>query len=400
MVRLRRPERLLKMITRYIDKKHGVTHTSIVMFDSLRGHYTFFDSKGSRRIPPSLIKFETDHPLIKWFWNARQWKLKGKDFLPRTFLERTLKGNSRKIAEPVKKEMEAALRMMDSLKVELVIPGYFKKNLFGILLLGKKRSQKPFSRSEINFFQILAQDCSMALKSSEYHQGLLEKNQELEQRLAEIERLRKKEQQTYYEIMKSLVQEVYAKDAYTFDHIHEVERLGVLTGEKMGLDLSPKKKAVLSAGLILHDVGKIGVPDHILNKPEALTREEWQMMRTHVDKGVRILEPLTDFNEVKEIVRCHHENFDGSGYPRGLKGDQIPIESRIIAVVDAFHTIVTNRCYHQGRSVEEAFKELRRCSGTQFDPRVVEAFIQIMQEDERAQEVLAASLRMPRKESE
>jgi len=154
-----------------------------------------------------------------------------------------------------------------------------------------------------------------------------------------------------------------------------------MAAREMGLDLTGRKKDILSAGLILHDVGKIGIPDHILNKPSALNEEEWKIMRTHVDKGVMILEPLTDFKEVKEIVRCHHENHDGSGYPRGLKGGQIPVESRIVAVVDAFHAIVSTRCYSRGRPVETAFEELGRCAGTQFDPKVVEAFIRGMKKE-------------------
>ena len=101
-------------------------------------------------------------------------------------------------------------------------------------------------------------------------------------------------------------------------------------------------------------------------------------MRTHVEKGVKILEPLTDFKEVAEIVHCHHENFDGSGYPRGLKGQAIPIEARIVSVVDAFHAIVSTRCYRGGSPIEIAFQELKRCAGTQFDPAVVEAFIRAM----------------------
>jgi len=251
----------------------------------------------------------------------------------------------------------------------------------GLLLLGGKTNRAPFTDPEIAFFQILTQDCSMAVKSAEYHQSLVERNRELSKRVTEIEKMRCKEQKTYYQIMRSLAQEVYAKDAYTFGHVGQVERLGLLTAKEMGLDMSGRRKDILSAGLILHDVGKIGIPDHILNKPASLDEKEWGIMRTHVDKGVMILEPLTDFKEVREIVRCHHENFDGSGYPRGIKGDKIPIESRIVSVVDAFHAIVSTRCYSRGRSVDIAYEELERCAGTQFDPKVVEAFIRAMKKE-------------------
>lgn len=380
MVRLRRPERLLKVITRFIDRELHLTHTAIAILREDRKHFTFVDSKGSRRVPVGLIKFEEDHAFVRWF--RRMHRTAGsekREFISRSQVESRLRRLSPE--NPEVEELQSVVRSMIAHKVDLVVPGYFKKTLLGLLLLGSKKDKSPFSSAEIDFFQVLAQDCSMAVKTAEYHRDLIRQNQELGQRLEEIETLRKKEQKTYYEIMRSLAQEVYAKDPYTFGHVGQVERLGLMTAREMGLDLSGKKKAILSAGLILHDVGKIGIPDGVLNKPARLDEREWKIMKTHVDKGVKILEPLTDFREVADIVRCHHENFDGTGYPRGLKGDDIPMGSRIVAVVDAFHAIVSTRCYSQGRPLIAAFDELRRCSGTQFDPAVVEAFISAMNKE-------------------
>ena len=221
----------------------------------------------------------------------------------------------------------------------------------------------------------------MAVKTAEYHRGIFEQNQELARRLGEIEGLRKKEQETYYQIMRSLAQQVYAKDAYTFGHVSQVERLGLITAKEMGLDLSGKKRDILCAGLILHDVGKIGIPDHILKKAGRLEGEDWKIMQSHVEKGRQILEPLSDFKEAAEIVYCHHEKFDGSGYPRGLKGEEIPLEARIVSVVDAFHAIVSTRCYSSGKSVDQALSELKRCAGTQFDPAVVDAFTRALRKE-------------------
>lgn len=378
MVRLKRPERLLKMITRYIDKQHHVTHTAILLLREDQDAYTFVDSKGTSRIPPRLVKFEIDHPLVHWF---KVEKMKGRirrDFLTHSFLVAKLSDPHSRLPEGIRREMKAVKRAMETFKVHLVIPGYYKHSLLGLLLLGNKKDGQFFTDAEISFFQILTQDCSMAVKTSEYHRGLLEKNKELERRLKEIELLRAKEQKTYYEIMRSLAQEVYAKDVYTFGHISQVEQLGLLTAEELGVDLGGRKRAVLSAGLLLHDVGKIGIADTILNKPSRLNHAEWEEMKRHVEKGIKILEPLTDFQEAVEIIRHHHENYDGSGYPNGLRGEEIPVESRIVAVVDAFHAIITNRCYSLGKSVTEAFEELRRCAGTQFDPKVVEAFVKVM----------------------
>ena len=221
----------------------------------------------------------------------------------------------------------------------------------------------------------------MAVKNAEYHRGLAARNEELNRKLHEIETLRKKELQAYYEVMRSLAQEVHAKDAYTFGHINQVERLGMITAREMDLDLSGRKGDVFSASLILHDVGKIGIPDPILKKEGPLTPEEREVMKTHVEKGAKILGHMSAFQEVADIVHCHHENFNGSGYPRGLKGKEIPVEARILSVVDAFHAIVSTRCYSKGRPVEAALEELEKCGGVQFDPDVVTAFTRALKRE-------------------
>jgi len=383
MVRLNRPERLLKMITRYIDRELGLSHTSLLVLEEKQDRFTFVDSKGNRRIPMGLVKFNQDHPLVTWFQkkNGRH-PQKGKisgggddDYLYRPDINRWVKSRSTKIGDELHKKFQTTAKAMDDLRVELAIPGYYKKNLLGMLLLGRKKNGRCFTDAEISFFQILVQDCSMAIKSAEYHRHLIQRNRDLEKHLKEIATLHEKERNTFYEILRSLAQEVHAKDAYTYGHVRQVERLGMITAKELGLDVTGKNKAILSAGLILHDVGKIGIPDRILNKPSRLDPEEWKVMQTHVEKGARILAHLSDFKEVSEIVHCHHENYDGSGYPRGLRRDQIPIQSRIVSAVDAFRAIVSTRCYSQGRPVEVAFQELRRCAGTQFDPDVVEALI-------------------------
>ncbi len=383
MVRLHRPERLLKLILRYLDKDMGISHAGIMVFKEGQEHYTFVDSRGKGRIPASLVKFEKSHPLVAWFSSPKRRKPSLNDYLSYAGLERTLVEGRKNLPPGILAEWDRAAYVMKSLRLELVIPAYFKKQLLGLLILGARRDKRPFSPDEIAFFQIMTQDCSMVVKTAEYQRTLFEKNAQLEQQIEAVRNLREKEQRTYYEIMRSLASEVYAKDAYTFGHVGQVERLGVLTAKEMGLDLSGRKKDILSAGLTLHDVGKIGIPDHILNKPDRLTDEEWEVMKTHVEKGAKILEPLTDFREVREIVRCHHENYDGTGYPRGLKGDEIPMEARIVSVVDAFHAIVSTRCYNKGKPPEAAFDELKRCSGKQFDPLVVEAFVRAMQREMR-----------------
>ena len=382
MVRLKRPDRLLKLITRFIDRQFGLTHTSLLVLDPKKGRYVFMNSKGQKRLPVGLVKFDTDHPLLQWFSGSRKNLPVQREYLFLADVKKMLSRAEFRMAAHSKGEQLAGIqKTMQNLNIDLLVPGYFKDTLVGLLMLGRRVNGRCFTTQEVTFFQTLAHDCSMAVKTAEYNQSLVEQNQELAKRLEEIERLRNKEQRTYYEIMRSLAEEVHAKEPYIFGHVSEVERLGIMTAREMGMDLSGPVKDLLSAALILHDVGKIGIPDNILCKPGQLTQDEWLVMKTHVEKGARILEPLTDFKRVREIIMAHHERFDGSGYPRGLKGEEISIEARIICVVDSFHAIVSSRCYREGRTIESAIHEIRNCSGTQFDPVVVDAFLRALKKE-------------------
>ena len=386
MVRVKNPRRLLKMIVRFISREVGLQHASILMHDQHKARYIFVDSKGNHRIPISLIKLDKTNPLIYWFSKKERSLKVSKDYLTRDQICSWLHKLDLSTRSALKTRLQKLKEVMDSLKVTVCVPGFYKEELLGILLLGSKMNGEDFSLEEISFFQTLANDASMTIKTAEYREDLLAKNMELEkqkseleQQLVEIADLRKKEQETYYQIIMSLAQEVNAKDPYTAGHLEGVERLGVMTAQEMGYDMSGRRKDVLIASLHLHDVGKIGIPDHILMKPASLTEEEWKIMKQHPVKGAKILEPLTGFKDVANVVLHHHENYDGSGYPHGLKGDEIPLEARIVSVVDSFHAIVSKRCYSKGRPIDIAFQELERCAGTQFDPNVVSAFIRAYQ---------------------
>ncbi len=397
MVRVRNPRRLLKMITRFIVREVHLAHASVLIHEPERSRYVFVDSKGGARIPTSLVCLNHNNPLIEWFL-SKNGHFK-EDHLFYKDVEGWLRDSEFSKQEPDFQARIHNLRnAMTTLKVSVCIPGYYKGELLGVLLLGGKLNSQPFTKEEISFFQTLANDASMTIKNAHLREDLLQRNLELElkqkelkERLNEIEFLRHKEQATYYQIVLSLAREVYAKDPYTSGHLVHVERLGLMTAEELGYDLkNEKKKNTLMASLHLHDVGKIAIPDNILKKPGPLTDEEWKIMKLHPVKGAKILEPLSEFRDVAYIVLHHHENFDGSGYPDGLKGGSIPIESRIISVVDAFHAIVSNRCYREGRSIDTAFSELEKNVGIQFDADVVKAFLRAYKK-EMAQKVASAN---------
>ena len=144
--------------------------------------------------------------------------------------------------------------------------------------------------------------------------------------------------------------------------------------EQMGVDEDVRRETEL--GALLHDIGKIHIPDSIINKPGKLDDEEWAIMKTHTIEGQRMLDRVGGLlGTVGVVVRASHEDFDGTGYPDGLAGEQIPLAARIVSACDAFNAMTTTRSYRPAMPIEAAVAELRRCSGTQFDPRVVEALL-------------------------
>ncbi|MBG7617546.1 MAG: diguanylate cyclase, partial [Chloroflexi bacterium] len=178
-------------------------------------------------------------------------------------------------------------------------------------------------------------------------------------------------------VIYALAATVDIKDNYTYGHSRKVSEYAVALAEKLRL---PKEKieTIRAAGL-LHDIGKIGVPDSILSKPETLNDDEWEMVKKHPELGVEILK------RVEELVSClppilhHHEYFNGSGYPQGLSGNNIPLEARILSIADAYDAITSPRPYRKQLSMVEAIEELTRCSDSQFDPELVKLFTEVVE---------------------
>ncbi len=163
------------------------------------------------------------------------------------------------------------------------------------------------------------------------------------------------------------------KDAETEGHCQRVTSITIAIAKQMGVDRSAL--AHIARGAFLHDIGKMGVPDSILRKPGKLTEEERAVMRRHCDIGYAVLEKIPFLSEAAEIVLAHQEHYDGSGYPRGLRGEQIPLGARIFAVADTLDAMISDRPYRRALPLSAAREEIRRCGGTQFDPAVVEVFL-------------------------
>jgi HD-GYP domain-containing protein (c-di-GMP phosphodiesterase class II) len=180
----------------------------------------------------------------------------------------------------------------------------------------------------------------------------------------------------YPEALRSLVRAVEVKDTYTHGHSQRTARLAVELGLSMGL--APDQLRVIARGAYLHDVGKIGIPDSILNKPDKLTPDEWAVIQTHPQLGYELAAAAPSLHEALPVILHHHERIDGNGYPTGLRGTEIPLEARVVAVADVWDALTSDRAYRPGWSAEMALAHIRDGAGTHFDPQVVDALVRLV----------------------
>jgi putative nucleotidyltransferase with HDIG domain len=235
---------------------------------------------------------------------------------------------------------------------------------------------KPFEREHLVATVQRALDHRQALQESHTYQQNLEqvvhaRTEMLHQAMEELEH-------SYDVTLEALGDALDLKDSETEGHSKRVTAYTILLARNIGIP--PGEVKVIGRGAFLHDIGKMAIPDEILRKPGKLTPQEQEIMREHCSRGYQILRKIPFLNEAAEIVFTHQEHYDGSGYPRGLHGNEIPIGARIFAVADTLDAITSDRPYRVARTFDAAREEILRCSGTQFDPGVVEVYLRIPNE--------------------
>jgi response regulator RpfG family c-di-GMP phosphodiesterase len=231
-------------------------------------------------------------------------------------------------------------------------PIKIRDEVFGVMVATEKRNGQPFSSKDLFLGRFLLSKSALAIENIALYESMV----------ADL-----------HSTLLSLVGAMEAKDSYTRQHSRRVTSLSVLTAQRIGLDLAQIESLQFAA--YLHDIGKIGIKDMVLLKEGKLTTEEYEHIKQHPVIGESITKAMDLTDAERSIIRHHHESWDGRGYPDGFAGEEIPLLARIVAVADAFDAMTTDRPYRVAKSRSEAVEELETCSGKQFDPEVVRAFL-------------------------
>ena len=258
----------------------------------------------------------------------------------------------------------------------------FNKELYILLLTGHKDLAPPLEtikRLDIQGYCEKSDKFDQLLLLIESGIKSIKQMQEIKRINEELSMSNEKLEQAYLDIIQTLRYTVEAKDPYTRGHSDRVAEYSVLIGEKVGL--SEEELKTLRIGGLFHDIGKIGIPDKILLKPDKLTDEEYSEIKNHPSIGVHILGSATVFRDIIPIVKHHHEKFDGRGYPSGLQGEEIPYLARIAAIADTFDAMTSRRSYRNALDLQIVKDEIQKCKGTQFDPKLADAFLEILEND-------------------
>ncbi len=252
----------------------------------------------------------------------------------------------------------------------IFLPLRTAQHMYGMIWLDTEASSWEQGRN-ITALQMLQNQAALALE----RQLLLVHTQEQARQLAETLALLER---SYDQTLIALTNALDARDRETEGHSVRVSHLARLMGERVGLP--PQELKNLERGALLHDIGKIGISDTILHKPGPLTEEEWVVMRQHPDIGARIVEHIPFLQDTIDVIRYHQERWDGSGYPLGLRGEEIPLQARIFAVADTLDALTSHRPYREKSSLEEAVAYIRQQAGKEFDPRIVDILLRLYQE--------------------
>jgi putative nucleotidyltransferase with HDIG domain len=327
---------ILDEVVQTLHIKHGAIYIKLYQYDDYRVMAQYGDNHNS------YPGFMEDHPIVQWLSKTNQ-------VLTKDNLE----------INPTFKSMWGLEREdLEEFGAELFIPLNVKGKLVGFLTVGPKLSSQSYSQDDKLILSTLANQTAVAVENALLYEEL---------------------EDTFEQTVISLANAIDIRDTYTSDHSQHIAELAADTAKL--LKCTAKEINDVYWGGLLHDIGKIGIPDDILNKPSGLSESDWVIIYQHTIIGAKIISPIKKLAQVAPIIEYSHENYDGSGYPHGAKSDEIPIGARVIRVVDSFSAMIDERPYKQARTAAEAIDEIKNNSGKIFDPQVVDAFLKVVELD-------------------
>lgn len=293
-----------------------------------------------------------------------------------TVLERAMRERATLVANDARRDMRlSASDSIIGLEVKSVMcaPLVVNDRVLGALYLDNRTRSVNYDDMDAELVTAFANQAAVALDNA---------------------RLCDELQGSYHQTLQTLVLAIEAKDAYTMGHTQRVAMLSVAVARELGLPPARIDRIKLAADL--HDIGKIGIKEGIINKAGALTDFEYENMKSHVILGEKILKPISYLRDILPYVRHHHEKWDGSGYPDNLKGEECPLEARIIALADAFDAMTSQRSYNKPLTITQAVDRVKQASGRHFDPTIVDAFVRMMVRESSTVESVVASAYQPK----
>lgn len=358
-------DRLLKLIVAVLKKHMRVTNAAVYLYDKDSGAYKCRVRRDKGK--ETLEKISVTNALIEWLKEKRaplladdviNWLQKEALFPHRIVLKRTL---------------EQLRLSMYSLEAAICIPAFIRTEMIGFLIVGNKLSGAGYTREDVALLSTLSHSAAIAIENAHMYE-------ELRNKIRRIAELYKEQHELFIDTATAFSYAVDFRD--TFSRKHTQRLIGycmiIIKGlDRMNAGYSKEPDFIenLKVAALLHDVGKVAIPDAILNKKEPLTPEERQIIRNHINVAINVLKPITELGPVIDTIKYHHEFYDGKGYPEGIKGDDIPFASRILAVANAYDAMTSDRPYRKAMTHQKAVERLKDGSGKDFDPLIVEALL-------------------------
>lgn len=330
-------DKIAKMVLSDLVETLHIGHAAIFIKQYSDNSYHLLAEQGISKT--QAMAFNSDHPVVKWM-------LRENRILSRNVLS----------VSPVFKAMwKKELDYLDEFPAELIIPLKTKGELVGFIIVGSKRSTQSYTHDDEVALSTLANQTAIVIENARLYEDL---------------------EDTFVQTVVTLANAIDMRDTYTSSHSQRIAEWAEDVAHLLGCT-AQETQAVYWSGL-LHDIGKIGIPDSILRKPGKLDESEWEIIRRHTIHGAQLVAPIKKLADVAPIIECSHERYNGSGYPYGLIGEKIPLGARIIGVVDSYSAMRDERPYKRPISHEEAIRELKNNAGILFDPQVVNVFLYVL----------------------